>query len=178
MMRGKLENNRVIVWNLTSSKKYFEKEFYGKLYDDRLELSLLEAAHLLERNKLEIKNNKKKINFNNFIDYCNKTDDRFDIRYTVYKDLRKKELPTRTGFKFGCDFRVYEKGVKPLHKGPKSAKEHTKWLVYSVPNDFKCSYPELSRAVRLAHNIRANMLWATVDKKKKVNYFQVTFFKP
>ena len=86
-------------------------------------------------------------------------------------------MPTRTGFKFGCDFRVYAKGAKPLKRGPKTAKEHTKWIVYAVPKGYKCSFPELSRAVRLAHNIRANMLWAIVDKDH-VRYYSVQFFKP
>ena len=113
-----------------------------------------------------------------FMEYCKEIDPRFVFRYCVYKDLRDRGLPTRTGFKFGCDFRVYNRGVKPLKRGPKQAGEHTKWIVFAVPEGFEFSFPELSRAVRLAHNIRANMLWAVVNKKGKVNYFSVKFFKP
>jgi tRNA-intron endonuclease, archaea type len=171
---AKISENRVIVWNREKAKDIYEENFFGKLREDRLELSLLEASYLLEKKKIKIKGTTIK----KFREYCEKIDARFGFRYTVYKDLRNRDMPTRTGFKFGCDFRVYNKGVKPLKRGPKQAGEHTKWIVFAVAEGFKFSFPELSRAVRLAHNIRANMLWAVVGKKEKVRYFKITFFKP
>lgn len=174
-----LADERVIIWDKERGKKIFEEGFFGKLKEDRLELALVEAMYLLEKDNIRItRPGKKKITQEDFRDHCNKMDTRFPFRYAVYKDLRERELPTRTGFKFGCDFRVYEKGVRPLKRGPKEAREHTKWIVFAVPEGFVFSFPELSRAVRLAHNIRANMLWAIVEKKGDVSYYQVTFFKP
>lgn len=174
-----LSEDRVIIWDREAGREIFESDFYGKLKEDRLELSLIEAAHLLESRKIKVLDTEgNDMELKRFLKYCEKIDSRFDFRYAVYRDLRNKQLPTRTGFKFGCDFRVYAKGVKPLKRGPKSAKEHTKWIVYAVPEKFVCSFQELSRAVRLAHNIRANMLWAVVDEEKNIKYFQVTFFKP
>jgi len=66
-------------------------------------------------------------------------------------------------------------GVK---RGPKEAGEHTKWIVFSVPEDYRCSFTELSRAVRLAHSIRARMLWAIVDNEDDVTYYSITRLKP
>ena len=99
-------------------------------------------------------------------------DERFPERFRVYEDLRERGLLVRTGFKFGCDFRVYDRGVK-LKKGPKSQKEHTKWIVFAIPEDYTCGFQELSRAVRLAHNIRAKMLWAVVDNEGDVTYYEI-----
>ena len=174
-----LAEDRVIVWDEDFGKQIFESDYCGKLKEDRFEMSLIEAAHMLEMKKIKITGpDGKDIDLKSFMKYCRNIDPRFDFRYTVYKDLRKKDLPTRTGFKFGCDFRVYAKGVKPMKRGPKGAKEHTKWIVFAVPEKFACSFHELSRAVRLAHNIRANMLWAVVDNEGNVGYYQVTFYKP
>lgn len=171
--------DKVIIWDREKAKKIYDEGVFGKLKEDRLELALLEAAYLLEKGTIKISDMKGKgFSKDEFLGYCSKIDERFSFRYAVYKDLRERELPTRTGFKFGCDFRVYEKGVKPLKRGPKAAREHTKWIVFAVPEGFTFSFPELSRAVRLAHNIRANMLWAVVDPKMHVSYFQVQFFKP
>jgi tRNA-intron endonuclease, archaea type len=175
---GKLVENRIIVWNREKAKDIYEADFFGKLKEDRLELSLVEACFLADKKRITIENKGKKMSFKKLHEYACKIDPRFYFRYIVYRDLRTRELPARTGFKFGCDFRVYNKGVKPLKRGPKQAGEHTKWIVFAVPAGFSFSFPELSRAVRLAHNIRANMLWAVVDKKEKVNYFKVVFFKP
>jgi len=172
-MKGELLGKKVIVWD-KRAEKLFEKEFTGRFDDEKLELSLIEAAYLLEKKMITIESSSLK----KFLSYCKKQDPRFDLRFTVYKDLRKRGLPTRTGFKFGCDFRVYEKGIKPLKRGPKEAKEHTKWVVFAVPINYKLSYPELSRAARLAHNIRAKMIWGLVDKKNRVSYYSMKFFKP
>lgn len=178
MIKAKVAKDKVIIWNRKKGKKIFESDSYGKMREDRLELALIEACFLLEKKKIKILLDDKNMKFDEFYDYCCKIDKRFAFRYIVYKDLRNKKLPTRTGFKFGCDFRVYEKGVKPLKRGPKSAREHTKWVVFVVPKDYTCSFAELSRAVRLAHNIRANMLWAVVNEDETIQYFSVTFFKP
>lgn len=175
---ARLAEDKVIIWDREASKNIFENEYYGKLKEDRLELSLLEAALLIEKNRIDVLDNGNSMSFQDFFKYCSKIDPRFAARFVVYKDLRERELPTRTGFKFGCDFRVYNRGVKPLKRGPKAAGEHTKWIVFAVPKKFVCGFQELSRAVRLAHNIRANMLWAVVDEEKSVKYFSVTFFKP
>ncbi|MCD6092509.1 MAG: tRNA-intron lyase [Candidatus Aenigmarchaeota archaeon] len=168
---GKLSENKVIFFDDTD--KVYQPGFYGKLFGDRLELSLVEALFLLKHKKIIIKKNGKKMSFKKFYDYAMGIDERFAERYRVYEDMREKGLLVRTGFKFGCDFRVYERGVN-LKRGPKSQKEHTKWTVFCVPEDYTCSFQELSRAVRLAHNIRAKMLWAIVDDEGDCTYYQIT----
>ena len=104
--------------------------------------------------------------------YASSIDKEFPWKYAVFEDLRSRGLLVRTGFKFGTHFRVYARGVK-LKRGPKSVKEHTKWIVHAIPENYTCSFPELSRAVRLAHNIRAKMLWALVDEEGDVTYYEV-----
>lgn len=178
MIKAELEENKLIVWNKNDANNVFENGWFGDFLEDRLELSLVEAAFLSERQKIEIVKGKKKISFQDFYKYCLKIDNRFQIKYVVYKDLRDRGLPVRTGFKFGCDFRVYERGVKPIKKGPKAPHEHTKWIVFCIAEDYTCSFQELSRAVRLAHNIRANMLWAVVDNENDVTYYSVTYISP
>jgi len=175
---AELQEDKAIVWDKSNARKIFDNGWFGEMLDDRLELSLIEATFLLERKKIEIKEKRKKVSLKDIYKHAQKLDSRFIIKYTVYKDLRERGLPVRTGFKFGCDFRVYERGVSPIKKGPKSAREHTKWIVFCVSEDYNCSFQELSRAVRLAHNIRANMLWAVVDNEGDVTYYQITYLSP
>ena len=178
-LKAELAEDKVILWDREGAKDIFESDYFGKLKEDRLELSLIEACYLLFKQRISVVNHEEeKFSWEDFYEYCKKIDKRFYFRYYVYKDLRDRGCPVRTGFKFGCDFRVYNKGVKPLKRGPKQAHEHTRWIVFSVPDGFTFSFPELSRAVRLAHNIRANMLWAVVRKDNSVFYARVTFFKP
>lgn len=170
-----LEEDKVIVWK--DWEHVFEPGYYGKQIGDRLELALVEAVLLLKRGRIRVKRNGADMQLHELFDHAVKLDPRFVHRFRVYEDLRERGLLVRTGFKFGCDFRVYERGVQ-LKKGPKAAKEHTKWIVFAVPEDFTCSFQELSRAVRLAHNIRARMLWAIVDNEGDCTYYQITRHKP
>ncbi|HLC67862.1 MAG TPA: tRNA-intron lyase [archaeon] len=155
----------------------YEPGYYGKQLGERLELALVEAALLLKRGRIRVFSGEKPVSFEELFNHAVQVDKRFAHRYRVYEDLRERGLLVRTGFKFGCDYRVYERGVQ-LKKGPKSAKEHTKWIVFCVAEDFTMSFQELSRSVRLAHNIRARMLWAIVDNEGDCTYYIIQRMKP
>jgi tRNA-intron endonuclease, archaea type len=170
-----LDSDKVVVFK--DIEKVFEPGYYGKQIGDRLELALVEACLLLKRGRIRVLKDGEPITFDTLYQHASSIDKRFSHRYRVYEDLRERGLLVRTGFKFGCDFRVYERGVQ-LKKGPKSAKEHTKWIVFSVPEDFTMSFQELSRSVRLAHNIRARMLWAIVDNEGDCTYYIIQRMKP
>ena len=170
-----LEESKVVV--MENWQQVYEPGYYGKQIGERLELALVEAVLLLKRGRIAVISDEKNMAFDELYKHAASLDKRFAERYRVYEDLRERGLLVRTGFKFGCDFRVYERGVQ-LKKGPKSAKEHTKWIVFCVPEDFTMSFQELSRSVRLAHNIRARMLWAIVDNEGDCTYYIIQRMKP
>ncbi len=172
---AELEDSKVVVFN--KADQVYEPGFYGKHFGDRLELAMCESMLLLKRGRIRVKKEGKEVTVEELYNHACAIDKRFPEKYRVYEDLRERGLLVRTGLKFGCDFRVYERGVQ-LKKGPKSAKEHTKWIVFAIPEDYTCSFQELSRSVRLAHNIRARMLWAIVDNEGDVTFYQIVRHKP
>ena len=172
---GVLEENKVVIWE--NIEELYDNGFFGKILDNRLELAMAEACILIKRGRLTVTQEGKNMEFSDLFEHACKMDRRFPERFRVYEDLRERGLVVRTGLKFGCDHRVYERGVQ-LKRGPKSAKEHTKWIVYCIPEDYTCSFQELSRSVRLPHNIRAKMLWALVDNEGDITYYQVLRVKP
>lgn len=170
---GELAESKVYVWDEQEAEEVYDLGCFGKIRDDKKnELSLEEALLLMKRNKLIIKKDGEELNEKAFFNHACSQDAEFSWKFSVYEELRGRGLLVRTGFKFGTHFRVYARGVK-LKRGPKSVKEHTKWIVHAVPENYTCSFPELSRAVRLAHNIRAKMLWAVVDEEGDVTYYEV-----
>lgn len=184
LMEGELSENRVIVWD-SSAISLYDESGYGKPLPeeapDRLELELAEALYLLEKGKIKIfvkeKSRKKALKFKDLMEFAVGAIPQFQAQYAVYRDLRERGYLVKTGFKFGTHFRVYDRGVK-LRRGPKASGEHTKWIVHAVAEEAAFSLPELSRAVRLAHNIRATMLWAVVDKESDVTYYLVQRITP
>jgi len=173
-LKATLLENKVVV---PKGWEELEQRSYGKLVSRRLELSLVEALYLIDKERMSVYKAGKKLGFNALMELAVKKDRRIHEKYVVYADLRDRGLVAKTGFKFGCDFRVYQRGVG-VKRGPKEAGEHTKWIVFSVPEDYRCSFTELSRAVRLAHSIRARMLWAIVDNESNVTYYEVVRMKP
>ena len=177
MIQGELIEQRVVFFEKSEDINSLVESGYGKFLDDKLELSLVEAMYLANKEKMEIKKDKKKMKKNDFFEYCKDIERNFHARLIVYTDLRERGFVVKTGFKFGCDFRVYDRGVK-IKKGPKESHEHTKWVVHAIPEEFNCSFPELSRAVRLAQNIRTEMIWAIVDSENDVTYYSIKRITP
>jgi len=183
MLEGELVEKRVIIWDEKAVNLYEEKG-YGKPFPlenpKRLELDLIEATYLLEIGELKIycmENNKKRmLSLEEMMRIGEKEIKDFHTQYIVYSDLRNKGYLVKTGFKFGAHFRVYEKGVK-IKRGPKAPFEHTKFVVHAVPEEAAFSLPEMSRAVRLAHNIRATFIWAVVDKENDITYYEIKRIK-
>ena len=180
MLEGELIEHRVIIWDKDEFDR-LEESGYGKVIGDRLELALVEAAFLLNKEKLRIytkpKKKRKFLSKQEFLEHCEKNERNFHARLIVYSDLRERGFLVKTGLKFGCDFRVYARGVK-IKKGPKEPHEHTRWVVHAIPEEFSCSFPELSRAVRLAQNIRSEMIWAVVDSESDVTYYSIKRISP
>ena len=85
--------------------------------------------------------------------------------YEVYRDLRNRGLVVKSGFKYGTHFRVYEKTVN----------EHSRYLVHVVSE--REELQKLSRAVRVAHGVRKELLLArTVNGK--IKYLAVSWIRP
>ena len=132
---------------ITRNTDVFNRFFYGSEKNGIVSLSLIESLYLVENGWIDISG----IKFDNLY---NKIRREGNLRkYEVYKDLKRRKFVVKTGFKFGSDFRVYDKveGVKDL--------PHSKYLV-TVVDDRRISMSEIVRAVRLAHNVRKKMIFA------------------
>lgn len=171
--KGFLEGNTVTVWE--NPENVYEPNYFGKRRKERVELNLMEALFLMERNKLEVETTEGKVSKEELEETAREKDIEFEDKYKIYEDLREKGFLVKCGFKFGTHFRVYDRGVE-LKKGQKSPDEHTKWVLHAVPSDESWSYPELSRFVRLALNIRSKPTLGVVDKSKK--YYRIRRIKP
>jgi tRNA-intron endonuclease len=166
-----LLEDRVVLWDVEASKRLHEHGFYGKPIGERLQLSLVESAYLLEKGLIGLVDRSgEPMNLEGLKERARKIESDFDLKYKVYRDLRDHKLVVKTGFKFGTHFRVY-KQVESLAKVP-----HSEYLVHTVPEDHVFMPPVLSRAVRLAHSVRKQMLFAYPDED--VKYLEIRRLKP
>ncbi len=148
--------DRVVVWDEEASNTLFENGFYGKPLDSqRLQLSLVESRYLLEKGVLNINNRQNEsMDVDAFSKMASEIEPEFNLKSSVYTDLRDEGVVPKTGFKFGSHFRVYSQVESPT-KIP-----HSEYLIHSIPIDHEFTLPVMSRAIRLANSVRKRMLYA------------------
>lgn len=149
----------------------FAEHGFGEAEDSYLILAPVEALYLAEKKRARITAAGKVLSFRSLLERFRKADKDIDIKYFVYRDLRRKGYTVRTGLKYGAYFRVYEKGTR-VGEG------HSHWLVQPVREDWKTSAYDISRAIRLAHSVRKKMMWAVVDTEGDVTYYKFERIAP
>ncbi|MGC9514614.1 tRNA-intron lyase [Methanocrinis sp.] len=167
-----LLEDRVMLWDPESSQLLHEGGFYGKPVGGRLQLSLVESAYLLEKGVLDVVDRSgTPLSLGEFVERANLIENDFEMKRRVYRDLRDRDLVVKTGFKFGSHFRVYKR-VEGSKKVP-----HSEYLVHSIPADHVFHLPVVSRAVRLAHSVRKQMVFA-YQLDGEVRYLEIRRLKP
>lgn len=172
LIKADFVGERVITENSDAARELYNQSRYGIVLDNgKVQLSLPEALYLLEKGKLIIGTKKKKFNVEVFLKRAKKHDTLFWIRYCVFKDLRIRGYIVKTALKFGADFRVYDRGVKP-------GEDHARWIVYPVHESASLTWQEFAAKNRVAHSTRKRLLLAVVDEEGEVSYWESRWLRP
>ena len=173
MISGRLVENRIVVWDVTHSRKLFGSGYYGKPlgipkpkgteFDAPLVLDLIEGCYLVEKNKLEVfHSDGKPVPFAKIKKICKEEYVDFDAKYFVYHDLRDKGYIVTPGIKFGCDFAVYEQGP---------GIDHAPYLVQVFRATDELAATGIVLAGRLATTVKKQFILAIPKvKQKKVDF--------
>ncbi len=153
----------------------YDRSKFGELHGikkQRLELSLVEALYLQERDKLKIRDSDGKlIKFDKLLDKAKKREKNFWTRYRVFRDLRTRGLLLKTALKFGADFRVYDRGAEP-------GKQHAHWVLYCADENQGYTWRQFSAMNRVAHSTKKKLLLGIVDDEGEVTYYEVRWKRP
>ena len=176
---AKFINSRVIIFNpLYASYLYVKKGFFGsplginkprlEYFSKPSELSLIEAYYLLENEEITIfdVNENKYMELKEFYETAKKIHHKFEEKYIIYNDLRKKGYIPRPGLKFGADFVVYKKGP---------GLEHSLFMVHVLPHDSEITAIDMVRAGRLATSVRKKFV---IANPLTCSYYFFEWFKP
>ena len=165
----KLIKDRVFVFDAGEAASIYENAAFGKMSDGVLQLSLIETCYLLSKGILGnvSSENGKKMKLADMMKFGRSAQDEFDMRFKAFSDMRDNGLVVKTGFKYGTHFRVYE-------GHPDSC--HARYLVHSVDGSRTLMWPEISRAVRLAHGVKKEILFCRV--KDAAEYLEFKRFRP
>jgi len=174
-INGYLVGNKVAVTeDFQLAQPFYDRSSFGEIHgikEKRIELSLEEALYLLERGKLKVFDGKKELKFEVFVRKANKSEKNFWTRYQVYRDIRTRGYITKTALKFGADFRVYPRGVKP-------GQDHAKWVLFATAEGDSFTWRDFAAMNRVAHSTRKNLLVGIVDAEGEITFYEIRWKKP
>ena len=170
---GILAGERVITESSDESREFYNQSRFGVMTEGgKVELSLLEGLYLMEKGRLEIKSQAgRKVKFESYVKKARKVEPNFWIRYVVFKDMRNRGYIIKTALKFGADFRVYDRGIKP-------GEDHAKWIVFPVHEASVLTWHEFSAKNRVAHSTKKRLLLGVVDAESDCTYYEVKWMRP
>ncbi len=174
--------NFLVVWDAAKGSELYRQGYYGKPigipkpkimeFTVPLILDLMEGLYLAEKEILTVREgikNKTKVNLKKLRQRARKLYEEFDLKYSVYRDLRDHGLIVTPGIKFGCDFAVYRRGP---------GVEHAPYMVSVKKATDKVTATEIVKAGRLATTVRKRFIVAVPDLgTEKIRYLIFKWFK-
>jgi tRNA-intron endonuclease, archaea type len=154
------------------ARELYNQGRYGAIDDGTVLLSLLETCYLLGKRKIRLVDYRKKpIKKGLFLKKCKRLQNDFWVRFCVFRDMRNRGYIVKTALKFGADFRVYDRGVKP-------GEDHAKWVVFPVHETSVMTWYEFSAKNRVAHSTKKRLLLGIVDEEGDVSYWETRWLRP
>ena len=172
-VKAYFSNERVLTESSDNARELYNQGRYGELLDDgRVQLSLIEAIYLIEKKRIVVDDSRNKvIDFDVFFKKAQKFEPNFWIRYCVFKDIRNRGYIIKTALKFGADFRIYDRGVKP-------GEDHARWVVFPVSEGSTLTWYEFAAKNRVAHSTKKRLLLGIVDAENDVTYYECRWLRP
>ncbi len=163
---GILLSDRVLIPSEEDAAEMRSAGFYGNQLGTGLQISMIEAAYLTRRKMLKLVSARtgRKASISVVMDMSSRLDSSFGEKMAVYEDMKNRGFIVKTGFKYGSHFRAYDADPE---------KAHAKFLVHAVSPGYAATWPEISRAVRLSHGVRKEILFARAAASGVTGYLEL-----
>lgn len=169
---GRLVRDKIILSD-SNSFSLNTKSVFGTVVGGvrkRLELSLVEGLYLVDRGVIKVKKGDRTLSFEELFELASSLEHNFWVRYSVFRVLRDVGYIVKTALKYGADFRVYDKGIKPKE-------EHARWILYCVSENDVLSWREFASKMRVAHSTKKKLLIGVVDDEGDVTFYEVGWMR-
>jgi tRNA-intron endonuclease len=174
-----LIGEKAIVWDSEEGTLLYRFGYYGtptgikkpktSIFTRPLELTIFEAAYLLESNYINVEDeNDGELSFDDYFNWA-KRFRFFEDLYFVYKNLRNKRYIPKPGLKFGSHFTVYRKGP---------GMDHAPFLLKVFPRGAQITPLDIVSAGRLANSVKKRYIMAIVIKPDDIRYYEFRWTKP
>ncbi|MDP7115974.1 MAG: tRNA-intron lyase [Candidatus Woesearchaeota archaeon] len=171
-IKALLSENKIITEDSDEARELFNQGAFGAMVKKQIELSLLEGVYLSEKGKLVVFNQRnKEIPNETLLKKAKAQQKNFWIKFCVFRDMRNRGYIVKTALKFGAEFRVYDRGIKP-------GEDHARWILYPVHESSTSTWHEFAAKNRVAHSTKKRLLIGVVDDEGEVSYWEVRWLRP
>jgi tRNA-intron endonuclease len=170
--KGILLKDRALIFDQTAAELLHTQEFYGRPFGNGLQLSLVEAAYLVNQEVLAIidPSTRQAIPRNDLLEQISTYQPDISLRLRIFQDLKAHHMLIKTGFKFGTHFRGYTQ---------KPDENHAEYLIHAVTPTYQGSWAEISRAIRLSHSVNKLFCFALYEQKTDtISYISLSRLRP
>jgi tRNA-intron endonuclease len=167
--KGRLFENRIVVWDIEASRRLFKEGYYGKPlgipkpkdfeFDAPLILDLMEGYYLVTKKVVDVEDHSgKELSLKQLHGICESSYPEFAAKFLVYKKLREAGYVVTPGIKFGSDFAVYEHGP---------GIDHAPYIIQVMAPESKITATSMVRSGRLATTVRKQFIIAIPSPEGK-----------
>ncbi|HII86036.1 TPA: tRNA-intron lyase [Candidatus Bathyarchaeota archaeon] len=139
---------------------------YGTTEKETFRLTFYEALYLLDKEQLEVFENKTAANFQTLLQCYQEKDENAWVNYLVYRDLRTRGYVVREGFGVGTDFRIYERGAY--------GKDTAQFLVLSIQEGKPLPIEDLKNAMKQCQSQKKELIIAVMNRRGETVYYSVS----
>jgi tRNA-intron endonuclease len=158
---------RIVGWSTANSKSNKNNPSKNKTNQKK---NTNKSKKKPKKSQTKPKSNNKKISFIDLLKKTKRIDKRIDTKLAIYSDLRNKGYIAKSALKFGADFRVYNKGVRP-------SEDHARWLLIASKENEKLDYNDFAAKNRIANSTKKRLLIAILDDEGDVSYYETSWIK-
>jgi len=161
---GELIKDKIVVKKPRDVGRFFTKSHFGETTsDNNLKLDLIEGIFLLDEGKLKIYKNNNEMDFQELVKIASENISCFEIKYLIFKDLRKRGLKVKLYDDF--DFCVQKQENE-------NKREKTCFLKAFSERDF-FDIDETKRFVNTIIKKNEGLWFAIVDEEGDITYYDV-----
>ena len=141
---------------------------FGRPVTEGIKLTLVEAAYLLHKEKIDILEDGERLDFETFFGRASDRDKNFTRKYIVYRDLRERGYQIQPS---PTDFRIYPRGGQP-------GKTPSKYLVHIISEREITPIKKLLKCVETAENLKKELILAIVDEESDITFYKLKKSNP
>ena len=150
-----------------SSVDALSQRGYGTAENDVFTLAFYEALYLLDKEMLEVKDEKEKaVDFQRLLRCYEDANENAWVNYLVYRDLRSRGYVVREGFGAGTDFRMYERGAY--------GEDTASYLVLGTQEGKPLPIDDLAKALRHSQSQKKELILAVMNRRGEIVYYSVS----